>query len=249
MPEPEMPPILVPFVKYFDFQGRANRAEYWQFIALQIGVSIALAVLSAGRPNLLGGLWSLALFVPSIAVGVRRYHDINRTGWWYLFPAVVLIVGFAIALSMSVDGPVGVELQKRSPWDVMPTPALIEMGKRFALAIGLYLLSLLVPLIMHLQPGTPGANRFGPSPNGDGAERIASVFDAPEDAFETAPLPEPEARKPVFDFGPSPAGRTSPPATARGLPDVPVARPVSQAPRPMSAPAANGPRPFGKRGL
>jgi uncharacterized membrane protein YhaH (DUF805 family) len=250
MPEPEMPPILVPFVKYFDFQGRANRAEYWQFMALQIGVSIALAVLAAGRPNLLGALWSLAIFVPSIAVGVRRYHDINRTGWWFLFPTAVLVVGFVIAFSMGVESPVPADSQPRSPWDMTPTPALIEMGKRFALALGLYGLSLLVPLIMHLQPGTPGANRFGPSPNGDGAERIASVFDAPEDAFEAAPLPEPEARKPVFDFGPSPAGRSAPPAAAaRGLPDVPVARPAPQAPRPPSAPAANGPRPFGRRGL
>jgi len=244
-----MPPILVPFVKYFDFQGRANRAEYWQFMALQIGVGTALAILSMGRPNLLGLLWSLATLVPAIAVAVRRYHDINRTGWWYLFPAAVLFVALAIVFSMGMESPATANTDPRAPWDFTPTPAIIEMGKRFALAIGLYGLSLLVPLIMHLQPGTPGANRFGPSPNGDGAERIASVFDAPEDAFEAAPLPEPETRRPVFDFGPSPADRAPTPTAARGLPEVPVARPAPQAPRTPSAPQANGPRPFGKRGL
>lgn len=239
-----MPPILVPFVKYFDFQGRASRAEYWQYIAMQFVVGVVLAVVAPRGLNMLGVIWSLANFLPSIAVAVRRYHDINRTGWWYLFPMAVLIVGLVIAFSSTGNtaAPVG---QPHSPWDLTPSPDVIALGKRFALAFGLYGLSLLVPLIMHILPGTPGPNRFGPSPKGDGAERIASVFDAPD----AEPEPAPEPYKPVFDFGPVPADRVSTPA--RGVPDVPVARPAAPAtPRPMSAssPAA-GPRPFGKRGL
>jgi len=245
-----MPPILVPFVKYFDFQGRASRAEYWQFMALQMGVGIVLAVVTAGHgPNLLGILWSLAAFIPSIAVAVRRYHDINRTGWWYLFPAAVLVVGFAIAFSTGMGTATSLASQPHSALDFTPTPEIIALGKRFALAIGLYGLSLLVPLIMHLQPGTSGPNRFGPSPNGDGAERIAHVFDAPEAAFDAEPASAPEPYKPVFDFGPSPADRAHPSTPARGLPDVPVARPAPQTHRPGTASAASGPRPFGKRGL
>ncbi len=246
-----MPPILVPFVKYFDFQGRATRTEYWLFVGMQFGLNIVLAVLAQGHgPNLLGSLWSLATFLPSIAVGVRRYHDINRTGWWYVFPLAVLIIGFFVALSMNADSLRDLAALKdggASYGSPAVLNALLRMGAGFALAFGLYGLSLLVPLIMHLQPGTPGANRFGPSPDGSGgAERIASVFEAPDAEPDFAQAPEPY--KPVFDFGPTPAGRTSPPAAARGLPDVPVARPASQASRPMSSPAS-GPRPFGRRGL
>lgn len=243
-----MPPILVPFVKYFDFQGRASRAEYWLFVGLQFGLNIGLAFLAQGQgPNLLGAIWSLATFVPSIAVAVRRYHDINRTGWWFVLPLTVLIAGFVIAFSMNADSLRDLAALKGSGaayGSPAALSALIRLGAGFVLAFGLYGLSLLVPLIMHLQPGTPGPNRFGPSPNGDGADRIASAFDAPDGEPEPELAPEPY--KPVFDFGSAPADRAN--APARGVPDVPVARPTP--PRPMSASSPTvGPRPFGKRGL
>ena len=250
-----MPPILVPFVKYFDFRGRANRAEYWQYIGLQFGIGVVLGILRQGHGSyLISAIWSLATLIPSIAVGVRRYHDINRTGWWYALPTAVLTVGLTIAFAMSADSVANIVASMNDGASASPYAAwheILVVGGAFLMAVCLYFLSLLVPFIMHLQPGTPGPNRFGPSPNGDGAERIASVFDAPEDEYAPQPSTQsaPEPYKPVFDFGPTPADRSPPPAAARGLPDVTVARPAPQAPRPMASPAANGPRPFGKRGL
>lgn len=85
--------------KYADFSGRARRSEYWYFVLFNILVSIVASVLDAvlgtdfdGMSNgLIGVLASLALLLPSLAVGVRRLHDTSRSGWWILIGLVPLI--------------------------------------------------------------------------------------------------------------------------------------------------------------
>jgi len=99
------------FSKYATFEGRARRSEYWWFVLFNLIVSIILTVvLGGGRGmgeggmmggGLLANIWSLAMLLPSLAVGARRLHDIDRTGWWQLIwfiPVIgwiVLIVFFA----------------------------------------------------------------------------------------------------------------------------------------------------------
>lgn len=88
--------------KYAEFSGRARRKEYWMFflfnflIAFAIGlVSGVLAILMGWGPEInsvAGGVYSLAVAIPGIAVGVRRMHDIGRSGWWILFPVVNLVM-------------------------------------------------------------------------------------------------------------------------------------------------------------
>ncbi|GGZ43023.1 DUF805 domain-containing protein [Asticcacaulis endophyticus] len=70
--------------KYFDFNGRASRSEFWWFYLFNVVFNIALAVLA--RLTGLDGLISLSygLIIPGLAVGARRLHDINRSGWWQL---------------------------------------------------------------------------------------------------------------------------------------------------------------------
>lgn len=87
------------FSKYATFEGRARRSEYWWFVLFNLIVAVILNVIS---PNgLLGGIWSLATLLPSLAVGARRLHDIDRSGWWLLIGfipvigLIVLIVFFA----------------------------------------------------------------------------------------------------------------------------------------------------------
>ena len=68
------------FAKYADFDGRATRAEYWWFF---------LAVLLGSTATSLIGLRVYSLFtvvtiLPLVAVGARRLHDTNRSGWWQL---------------------------------------------------------------------------------------------------------------------------------------------------------------------
>jgi uncharacterized membrane protein YhaH (DUF805 family) len=101
--------------KYVDFGGRATRSQYWWFLLIATVISIALSIVDAQLgttvdssaavdSGLLSGLFSLAIFLPSLAVTVRRLHDTGRSGWWILvllIPCVGLIFWLVFALSGS----------------------------------------------------------------------------------------------------------------------------------------------------
>ncbi len=73
--------------RYAVFTGRARRAEYWYFTLFSIIVSIVLSIISeiiGDSKNIIGSLYSLAVLLPGIAVGIRRLHDIGKSGWWML---------------------------------------------------------------------------------------------------------------------------------------------------------------------
>ena len=79
--------------KYTLFTGRARRAEYWYFVLFNFIISIALTFLGqAINFSLFGSLYSLAVFLPSLAVAVRRMHDVNKSGWFILIPIYNLIL-------------------------------------------------------------------------------------------------------------------------------------------------------------
>lgn len=79
--------------RYADFQGRARRPEYWWFVLFSIVVNLILQALAAvsGVIVFLSLIVSLALLIPGIAVGVRRMHDIGRTGWWLLIAFIPVL--------------------------------------------------------------------------------------------------------------------------------------------------------------
>ncbi|MEM7702242.1 MAG: DUF805 domain-containing protein [Pseudomonadota bacterium] len=146
--------MILPFKRYFDFEGRSRRMEFWMFALLN---TVVFAVLAgplfysaffavvdaelAGRGEdaaaealfdaMTGfagvglgfyGLYALATLIPNIAVTVRRLHDRNMSGWWYL--------GFIVGGMLPFVG---------------------------------FLSSLAFLVIMFL-PGNDGPNRFGPDP-------------------------------------------------------------------------------------
>lgn len=86
--------------KYATFSGRASRSEYWWFylfaLLLTWGADIVGAVTLQDDIGVLGLIVSLALMIPSIAVGSRRLHDIGRTGWWQLL--VLTIIGVFVLI-------------------------------------------------------------------------------------------------------------------------------------------------------
>jgi uncharacterized membrane protein YhaH (DUF805 family) len=127
--------MIMPLKRYADFQGRSRRLEYWMFQLLNIivlfvlvmpfFVSVGLADLATldqgeGFENIgaigilsisLAGLWSLAVLIPSIAVTVRRLHDIGLTGWVYLgiviaglLPLIGFIASIAFIVMMFIPG-------------------------------------------------------------------------------------------------------------------------------------------------
>ena len=77
--------------KYADFSGRASRSEYWWFFLFNILMgavgSIADVILLGavvGSTGIIQSLVTLGLLLPGLAVGARRLHDINKSGWWQL---------------------------------------------------------------------------------------------------------------------------------------------------------------------
>jgi uncharacterized membrane protein YhaH (DUF805 family) len=100
--------IRLGFHNYFDFRSRSTQAEYWWWFLFGVVVVTILSFVDirTGTYNmrsgngLLSGLFKLATLIPGLALGARRLHDINRTGWWQLMwfgillivPGIVLIV-------------------------------------------------------------------------------------------------------------------------------------------------------------
>lgn len=74
------------------FSGRARRSEYWWYALTLFLVAIVAAVLDAAvGTSLFTVVLALGTFVPSLAVSIRRLHDIGRSGWWLLIGLIPLI--------------------------------------------------------------------------------------------------------------------------------------------------------------
>ncbi|EJZ58397.1 membrane protein [Pseudomonas fluorescens R124] len=86
-------PYVEALKNYAEFKGRATRREYWMFVLINLGICIVMGILDAmlNTKGVLYNLYSLAMFLPSIAAGARRMHDTDRSGWWLLLPIVNLV--------------------------------------------------------------------------------------------------------------------------------------------------------------
>jgi uncharacterized membrane protein YhaH (DUF805 family) len=101
--------IKLGFSNYVNFTGRACRSEYWYWILFVFIAFIVAEIIDAviGR-SIFYPLLGLAVLLPNIAVGVRRLHDLDRSGWWLLLSfiplvgAIILIIWFC---SKGTDGP------------------------------------------------------------------------------------------------------------------------------------------------
>ncbi|HBQ38973.1 MAG TPA: DUF805 domain-containing protein, partial [Halieaceae bacterium] len=101
--------------KYAMFGGRARRKEYWYFVLFNLLASIILGVVDgitgtysedAGL-GLLGGIYALAVFIPSIAVAMRRLHDTGRSGWWLLLALIPILGVLVLLVFMLLDSEPG----------------------------------------------------------------------------------------------------------------------------------------------
>lgn len=84
------------FSKYAEFSGRADRSEYWWFELFLLLVIVGAAILGETLSNLV----TLAVLLPSLAVGARRLHDVDKSGWWQLL-YLVPIVGWIVVIYWS----------------------------------------------------------------------------------------------------------------------------------------------------
>ncbi|MBO5572967.1 MAG: DUF805 domain-containing protein [Clostridium sp.] len=93
------------FQNFTKFDGRSRRKEYWYPVLFQLLVNMVIGIFAivigfvsqdagAMLSRVLTGLVSLALLIPSIAVSIRRMHDIGKSGWWLLIVLVPCVGGF-----------------------------------------------------------------------------------------------------------------------------------------------------------
>lgn len=94
---------------YAVFSGRARRREYWWFVLINCIISLVLAMVQHtldwtfnNGEGLLTILYSLAVLIPSIAVLVRRLHDIGRSGWWALI-GLIPFIGWLVLLVFTLS--------------------------------------------------------------------------------------------------------------------------------------------------
>ncbi|PNW27048.1 DUF805 domain-containing protein [Formosa algae] len=92
---------------YADFKGRARRQEYWMFVLINTAISWSLAILDyfvgSGIFSAISGLYSLAVFIPGLAVSVRRLHDIGKSGWFLLLIFLPIIGWIWLIVLMATD--------------------------------------------------------------------------------------------------------------------------------------------------
>ncbi len=96
---------------YVGFSGRSRRTEYWMFTLFVFIIGIAVSavqqiLLNPAQPGqgTLTWLWNLAVLLPSLAVGVRRLHDTNRSGWWLLIGLIPLVGAIVLIVFFVTEG-------------------------------------------------------------------------------------------------------------------------------------------------
>jgi uncharacterized membrane protein YhaH (DUF805 family) len=144
--------------KYADFTGRASRPEYWWYVLALVIASVVVRIVEGifGVSHMLfytygplSALLWLATIVPSLAVGTRRLHDTDRSGWWLL----ICVVPYALMVLAGVMAVMG--------------GGLLAVCGMMGLIGFVALIGACVLIYFMVLPGSPGQNRYGPPPAGE----------------------------------------------------------------------------------
>lgn len=153
-----------PLKKYATFSGRAPRAEYWWYYLATVIISIPLrlfdSLLGSGALSM---IFNLAVFLPWLAVTVRRLHDTDRSGWWLLLFGLAILAFFAVIGLLAGLGASGVVSASTA---TSFTTLIVGVLAVLAAAVTL--------LVLMVLPGTEGPNRYGPDPYGP--DQLEEVF-------------------------------------------------------------------------
>jgi uncharacterized membrane protein YhaH (DUF805 family) len=142
---------MMPLRRYADFGGRSSRAEFWKYCAavtvalvcfgLLAAISMAIVSPLSVIVLVLFAVAVLASIIPRTAVTVRRLHDINRSGYWYLGS---VLLSMAAGASRAIGEPI--------------TATIFNLAN---------VIVTIILLVWWCLPGTPGDNDYGPNPYGD----------------------------------------------------------------------------------
>lgn len=145
--------ITVVYSKYFDFTGRASRAEYWWWYLFNFLITLIPIV---------GIIAIFVNLIPSLAVTVRRYHDSNHSGFHLLGQFLLLFLTVVLTIVFAGVGTLS------AVFEDFTSAGLSVIG-----IISIWFISgticLVWWLVLCLRPSTPGDNRYGPNPYGHGS--------------------------------------------------------------------------------
>ena len=152
----------VVFENYANFSGRARRSEYWYFALMNLIIAIITAIIdkSLGLKFGTNTIYSLAVFIPGLAVAVRRLHDIGKSGKLLLLFYVIIIV---LAIVMVFSG-ISVFMSGVSP------SSMSSLGIGFFIPLLLIVAIAIWMLVLFFTNGDSGPNKYGADPKSNGEE-------------------------------------------------------------------------------
>lgn len=191
-----VPLMFQPLVKYADFQGRARRSEFWLWVLFRYIVGGVLGAFagsamfnsmstlmanphqdpqvfmqhymsSMGMIIPLIQLVNLGLLIPNIAVGVRRLHDIGRSGWWWCLPIAAAIVAGILFLILGGAQIFSIAGHADKMSDAEGAKFALGIAGTLLLSAVIVLIAEIVMLVFYVTEGERRANRFGPDPKGE----------------------------------------------------------------------------------
>lgn len=140
------------------FEGRTRRSHFWIGWLICLGAGVV-----AGWIPLIGGLISLALIWPNLAITVKRLHDMGKSGWFAAIPWVFNIVGFIFAFAtVGITAITNAGALERED----PAAILALLGPVLGVLALLAVVNLGFLLWVGLTDSQPGGNQFGPNPKG-----------------------------------------------------------------------------------
>lgn len=112
---------------YATFTGRARRSEYWYFFLFNIIFGIAASILDNVLGLAMEGIgygpiyifYGLAVFIPGLAVLVRRLHDVGKSGWFFFIVLIPLVGAIWLLVLLATDGTAGENEYGPNPKDAV----------------------------------------------------------------------------------------------------------------------------------
>lgn len=149
------------FSKYATFSGRARRSEFWYFFLFNLLVSFVLNLIP--HFTIVSGLWALAILIPSLAVMVRRLHDIGKSGWTYLYFLIpsLLFIGYWFYLIFQYIG-AGYNLDEESVAAIITSNSSASLITCILLLVSL--IAAIIFIVLMARDSQPGENKWGPNP-------------------------------------------------------------------------------------
>lgn len=123
---------------YVDFDGRVGRTKFWYYVLVVVVLAILVGIVATVTTRYLSTLFSLALLLPNLGMGIRRLHDIGKPWFYVLLPLVPSFLAFVFFFMLL-----------------------------WPLAMLCWLLTLAASLLLiywYAQPGDPAPNMYGPPP-------------------------------------------------------------------------------------